>query len=138
MIGKARNPQAKQNIQVKRMMTHGQRYELVAIDQVGYVPLADIVAELLFQVISDLLGPGYAGGVHRDNQLAVLRVDDGVSKCAILQGAVGPDHGSCTHHRNRDGVVPVPADSGKEKAEVNADGRRRGGGGSRPVRLHSG
>lgn len=35
------------------MMTRWQRYELIAIDEVGYVPLADIGAEFLFQVISD-------------------------------------------------------------------------------------
>lgn len=45
--------EAKQNNQVKRMMTRWQRYELIAIDEVGYVPLADIGAEFLFQVISD-------------------------------------------------------------------------------------
>jgi DNA replication protein DnaC len=30
-----------------------QRYELIAVDEVGYVPLADIGAEFLFQVISE-------------------------------------------------------------------------------------
>jgi DNA replication protein DnaC len=29
------------------------RYELIVIDEVGYVPLAEIGAELLFQVVSD-------------------------------------------------------------------------------------
>ena len=42
--------EAKQNGQVKRMMT---RYDLIALDEVGYAPLADIGAEFLFQVISD-------------------------------------------------------------------------------------
>jgi DNA replication protein DnaC len=45
--------EAKQNNQVRRMMTRWQRYELVALDEVGYVPLADIGAEFLFQVISE-------------------------------------------------------------------------------------
>ena len=45
--------EAKQNNQVKRMMARWQKYELIAIDEVGYVPLADIGAEFLFQVISD-------------------------------------------------------------------------------------
>jgi DNA replication protein DnaC len=30
-----------------------QRYELIALDEVGYVPLADIGAEFLFQVLSE-------------------------------------------------------------------------------------
>lgn len=44
---------AKQNNQVRRMMNRWQRYELIALDEVGYVPLADIGAEFLFQVISE-------------------------------------------------------------------------------------
>jgi len=39
--------EAKQNNQVRRLMSRWQKYE------VGYVPLADIGAEFLFQVISD-------------------------------------------------------------------------------------
>ncbi|MBM3756939.1 MAG: AAA family ATPase [Acidobacteria bacterium] len=44
---------AKQNGQVKRMMARWAKYDLIALDEVGYVPLADIGAEFLFQVISD-------------------------------------------------------------------------------------
>jgi len=45
--------EAKHNNPVRRMMARWQRYELIAIDQVGYVPLADVRAEFLFQVISE-------------------------------------------------------------------------------------
>jgi len=45
--------EAKQNNQVRRVMARYQRYELIAIDEVGYVPLADVGAEFLFQVISE-------------------------------------------------------------------------------------
>jgi DNA replication protein DnaC len=45
--------EAKQNNQVRRLMARWQKYELIALDEVGYVPLADIGAEFLFQVISD-------------------------------------------------------------------------------------
>src|SRR5882724_11677298 len=45
--------EAKQNNQVRRLMSRWQKYELIALDKVGYVPLADIGAEFLFQVISD-------------------------------------------------------------------------------------
>ena len=43
----------KQNNQVRRLMIRSQRYELIVLDEVGYVPLADIGAEFLFQVISE-------------------------------------------------------------------------------------
>lgn len=45
--------EAKQNNQVRRAMARWQKYELIAIDEVGYVPLADVGAEFLFQVISE-------------------------------------------------------------------------------------
>lgn len=45
--------EAKQNNQVRRLMARWQRYEVIAVDEVGYVPLADIGAEFLFQVISE-------------------------------------------------------------------------------------
>jgi len=45
--------EAKQNNQVRRLMIRWQKYELIAVDEVGYVPLADIGAEFLFQVISE-------------------------------------------------------------------------------------
>ena len=35
------------------MLARWQRYELIAIDEVGYVPLAEAGAELLFQIIAD-------------------------------------------------------------------------------------
>ena len=45
--------EAKQNNQVRRLMARWQKYELIALDEVGYVPLADLGAEFLFQVISE-------------------------------------------------------------------------------------
>ena len=45
--------EAKQNGGVKRIMARWMKYDLIALDEVGYVPLADIGAEFLFQVISD-------------------------------------------------------------------------------------
>jgi DNA replication protein DnaC len=41
--------EAKQNNQVRKLMMRWQKYELIALDEVGYVPLADIGAEFLFQ-----------------------------------------------------------------------------------------
>ncbi len=45
--------EAKQNGQVRRAMTRWMKYDVIALDEVGYVPLADIGAEFLFQVISE-------------------------------------------------------------------------------------
>ena len=45
--------EAKQNNQVRKLMAKWQKYELIALDEVGYVPLVDIGAEFLFQLISE-------------------------------------------------------------------------------------
>ena len=45
--------EAKLNNQVRRLMARWQEYGLIALDEVGYVPLADVGAEFLFQVISE-------------------------------------------------------------------------------------
>ena len=43
---------AKHQLQLRRVMARWSRYDLIAIDGVGYVPLAEVGAEFLFQVIA--------------------------------------------------------------------------------------
>src|SRR5438477_8936011 len=43
--------EAKHQLQLRRVMARWSRYDLIAIDEVGYVPLAEVGAEFLFQVI---------------------------------------------------------------------------------------
>ena len=45
--------EAKQQLQLRRVLGRWARYDLIAIDEVGYVPLAELGAEFLFQVISE-------------------------------------------------------------------------------------
>jgi DNA replication protein DnaC len=45
--------EAKQQLQLGRALARWARYELIAIDELGYVPLAEVGAELLFQVIAE-------------------------------------------------------------------------------------
>jgi DNA replication protein DnaC len=45
--------EAKQQGGVRRVLARWLRYDLIALDEVGYVPLADIGAEFLFQVIAE-------------------------------------------------------------------------------------
>jgi DNA replication protein DnaC len=42
--------EAKHQLQFRRVMARWSRYDLIAIDKVGYVPLAEVGAEFLFQV----------------------------------------------------------------------------------------
>jgi DNA replication protein DnaC len=45
--------EAKHQLQLRRVLARWARYELIAIDEVGYVPLADVGAEFIFQVIAE-------------------------------------------------------------------------------------
>ena len=45
--------EAKQHHQVKPVMAKWMKHELIVLDELGYVPLAEIGTEFLFQVISD-------------------------------------------------------------------------------------
>lgn len=45
--------EAKHQLQLRRVMARWTRYEVIAIDEVGYVPLAEVGAEFLFQVIAE-------------------------------------------------------------------------------------
>ncbi|MBI4321265.1 MAG: ATP-binding protein [Chloroflexi bacterium] len=45
--------EAKQQLGLRRILARWERYDLIAIDEVGYVPLAEIGAEFLFQVVAD-------------------------------------------------------------------------------------
>jgi DNA replication protein DnaC len=45
--------EAKQQLQLRRVLSRWDRYDLIAIDEVGYVPMADLGAEFLFQVIAE-------------------------------------------------------------------------------------
>src|SRR3954453_8078580 len=45
--------EAKHQLNLRRVLSRWARYELIAIDEVGYVPMADMGAEFLFQVIAE-------------------------------------------------------------------------------------
>jgi DNA replication protein DnaC len=45
--------EAKHQLQLRRVLTRWSRYDLIAIDEVGYVPLAEVGAEFLFQVVAE-------------------------------------------------------------------------------------
>jgi DNA replication protein DnaC len=45
--------EAKEQLQLRRVLARWARYDVIAIDEVGYVPLAEVGAEFLFQVIAE-------------------------------------------------------------------------------------
>src|SRR5208337_2808087 len=68
-------------------------------------------------------GTRRTGHADRDHQPAVFGVDASVSESAAVQGTAGPHHRPRAHHRNRHGIVSLPAHGGrkaKEKSLVTA------------------
>jgi len=45
--------EAKHQLQLRRVLARWSRYDLIAIDEVGYVPLAEVGAKFLFQVVAE-------------------------------------------------------------------------------------
>jgi DNA replication protein DnaC len=45
--------EAKHQLQLRRVLARWARYDLIAIDEVGYVPVAEVGAEFLFQVVAE-------------------------------------------------------------------------------------
>jgi DNA replication protein DnaC len=45
--------EAKHRLELRRVLGRWARYDLIAVDEVGYVPLAEVGAEFLFQVIAE-------------------------------------------------------------------------------------
>lgn len=45
--------EAKHQLQLRRVLSRWARYDLIAIDEVGYVPLAEVGEEFLFQVVAE-------------------------------------------------------------------------------------
>src|SRR5579885_1215664 len=45
--------EAKHQLRLRRVLARWARYEVIALDEVGYVPMADVGAEFLFQVVAE-------------------------------------------------------------------------------------
>jgi len=83
--------EAQQQGGVRRVLARWMRYDLIALDEVGYVPLAEIGAEFLFQVIAER---AERASLIVTTKPTVFGMDTGVSQPKTVQGAAGPNHRS--------------------------------------------
>src|SRR5439155_23338540 len=93
---------------VKRVLVRWLRYDVIVLDEVGYVPLAEIGAEFLFQVIA----ASRTGSLDRDHEPAVLGMDAGVFESAPVQSPAGSHHRPGAHHRDGNRVLSFPQNAG--------------------------
>ena len=110
--------EAKHKLELRRVMARWSRYDLIAIDEVGYVPLAEVGAEFLFQVVAERAEKSRRGA---DHEPAVFRVDPGHSQRSTVQSAAGSHHRSRPHPGDRHGILSLPPNGGQtEERSQNA------------------
>jgi len=112
--------EAKQNNQVRRLMSRWQRYELIALDEVGMFRWPTS-GRVLFQVISD-----------RAERAAIIVTTNlpfsewtTVFESTIVQGVIGPDYGPGAYYR--DGTESFRFRRTMEKRRSGERRRRRVG-----------
>ena len=108
--------EAQREHNLSRMLARWSRVELIVIDELGYVPLAEVAAELLFLVHRRTGGKGRP---HRHHQPALLRVAPGFYQRPALQGRARPPDRPGAHHRDRVGVVPLPQNPEEETERIS-------------------
>ena len=104
--------EAKHQLQLRRVMARWSRYDLIAIDEVGYVPLGRGRRRV------SVSGRGRASRESRsgsDHEPAVFRVDAGHPERATLQSAAGSHHRSRSHPGDGHGILSLPPNRGKAK-----------------------
>ncbi len=112
--------EAKHQLQLRKVMARWSRYDLIAIDEVGYVPLAEVGAEFLFQVVAERTEKGNRGLDHKP---AVFRVDASHSQRATVQHFAGSNHRPPTSWRPaRNPIVSAEPPRSRRKEQKRADG----------------
>ena len=96
--------EAKQQMQLSRVLARWSRYELIAIDEVGYVPLAEVGAEFLFQVIADR---AEKAALMLTTNLPFSEWTKVIPNARLCKGAVGSHYRPRSHHRDGRGVLPL-------------------------------
>jgi DNA replication protein DnaC len=104
--------EAQQQLQLRRALAKWARYDLIAIDEVGYVPLAEIGAEFLFQVIAE----------RAEQAAVILTTNLPFSEWTQVipnarQGAARSDHRPRPHPRDRHRLLPLPTHPRPAQAE---------------------
>ena len=88
--------EVKHQLQLRRVMARWSRYDLIAIYEVGYLPLAEVGAEFL---PSDRR-TCRKDGCGLNHEPTFLGMDASDSECPVMQSPAGSHHRSSAHRRN--------------------------------------
>jgi IstB-like ATP binding protein len=99
--------EAQHHNQLGRVLARWARYELITVDEVGYVPLAEV------GVVSSDRRPSGENSFNPYHQSTLFRMDPGLSQRPAMQSPVGSDYRPGSHYRDWHGILPVQTDPGK-------------------------
>ena len=102
--------EAKHQLQLGRALTRWARYDLIALDEVGYVPPGRGRRRV---PLPGHRREGREGGRDRHHQPAVLGMDLGDPQRPTLQGADRPHYRPRHYHRDRHRILSIQAYIGK-------------------------
>ena len=106
--------EAKQQLQLRRVLARWDRYDLIAIDEVGYVPMADLGAEFLFQVIAER---AEKAAVIVTTNLPFSEWTQVIPNAAAVQGATGSHYRSAHIIETGTDSLSLPTNGGGRKEE---------------------
>ena len=110
--------EAKHKLELRRVMARWSRYDLIAIDEVGYVPLSRSRRRV---PVSGRRRARRKSGSGHDYEPAILRMDAGHPKCSTLQGLARSHHRPRPHSGNRNRILSLPQNGGQaEEGSKNA------------------
>jgi DNA replication protein DnaC len=76
--------EAKHQLQLRRVLARWARYGVIALDEVGYVPMADVGAEFLFQVVAERAEK--AAVMMTTNLLRIAMRNRFSAECIVMRG----------------------------------------------------
>jgi DNA replication protein DnaC len=97
--------EAKHQLQLGRALARWARYDLIAPDEVGYIPLAEVGAEFLFQVIAER---AEKAAVIVTTNLPFSEWTQVISNARLCKALIDRVTGPREYHRDRSGVLPLP------------------------------
>jgi len=96
--------EAKHQLRLGRALGRWARYDLVAIDEVGYLPLAEVGAEFLVQVVAER---AEKAALIVTSNLRFSQWTQVIPNPPAVQGADRPDYRSRAPHRDRRRILPL-------------------------------